>query len=197
MRSFARPFAALALVGIVASACGGATATATPALTSAPAATPDPTSAPAPASTPVPTPTPVPSTDGEGAEYVAGFEVHSGTGGTEVQVGDVTQTRGVLITGRFTMNDPRVSGTGTGLINIDAHGVVGPEWGTTRLENAGGAWEGTVAGASWDNGESSDLSGWLVGSGGYEGYTYYWHIRTSGIYGTVEGIIYPGPPPAP
>jgi len=197
MCSIARSIAALALVGLVASACGGATATVAPQLASAPGATPEPTSMPTPASTAAPTPTPVPSTDGEGAEYVTGTDRHSGTGGTEVQVGDVTQTRNVVITAWFSMNDPRVSGTGTGLVNADIYGTVGPEWGTTRLENAGGAWEGTVTGAAWADTNASDMSGWLVGSGGYEGYTYYWHIRTTGATGVVEGIIYPGPPPAP
>ena len=133
----------------------------------------------------------MPSTDGEGAEYVTGTDTHSGTGGTEKKVGDVTQTRGVVITATIEMNDPRVSGTGTGLVNADFYDHVGPEWGTTRLENAGGAWEGTVTGVAWADGNASDLSGWLVGSGAYEGYTYYWHLRAIGTTGTVDGIIYP------
>lgn len=194
MYPIARPLAALALVGIVASACGGATATPTP----APAA---PTPTPAPVATPAPSPTPRPTTDGRGPEYVTGYDSHSGTGGTEVKVGDVTQVRNVVIAAKLVMNDPRVSGTGTGLVHADKRGTVGPEWGTTRIENAAGAWAGTVTGALWtDPGASqqtSDLSGWLVGSGAYEGYTYYWHLRALGGMGVVDGIIYPGSPPAP
>ena len=93
------------------------------------------------------------------------------------------------------MNDPRVSGLGTGLVNADFYGHVGPEWGTTRLENAGR--EGTVTGVAWADVNASDLSGWLVGSGACEGYMYYWHLRATGTTGKVDGIIYPGRPPAP
>ncbi len=196
MRSTVRFVALPALVAVLAAACGaGATPTPTPVAT--PTVTPVAAATPAPTPTPVPTPTPMPSTDGEGAEYVTGTDTHSGTGGTEKKVGDVTQTRGVVITATIEMNDPRVSGTGTGLVNADFYDHVGPEWGTTRLENAGGAWEGTVTGVAWADGNASDLSGWLVGSGAYEGYTYYWHLRAIGTTGTVDGIIYPGGPPAP
>ena len=197
MYAIARSLASLALVGVVASACGGATVTVGPQLASAPASTPEPTPAPTAAPTPVPAATPVPSTDGQGPEYVTGNDTHSGTGGTEVMVGDVTQVRNAVIAARFAMNDPRASGTGSGLVNLDLRGGVGPEWGTTRLDNAEGSWTGNVTGAAWANGNASDLSGWLVGSGAYEGYTYYWHLRSTDTTGKVDGIIYPGAPPAP
>lgn len=200
MRRIGKLLAGVVVTGALVAGCAAAaTPAAAPTPTSASAATPaaSPTTASAPAKTPVLTPTPVPSTDGRGAEYVTGTDSHTGTGGTEKQVGDVTQTRGIVITAHFDMNDPRVSGTGTGLINVDQYGQVGPEWGTTRLEVGGGAWEGTVTGMSWADGQESDLSGWLVGSGAYKGYTYYWHLRATGTTGKVDGIIYPGPPPAP
>jgi hypothetical protein len=131
------------------------------------------------------------------AVHVTGTDSHSGTGGTEVLVGDVTQVRGAVITAKFRMSDPRVSGNGTGLVSADMYGKVGTEWGTSRIENAAGAWEGIVTGAIWADQNTSDLSGWLVGSGAYKGYTYYWHLRTTGDTGTVDGIIFRGSPPTP
>ena len=32
--------------------------------------------------------------------------------------------------------------------------AVGPAWGTMRIENAGGAWEGTCRGAGWNGGDA-------------------------------------------
>ena len=66
-----------------------------------------------------------------------------------------------------------------------------------RLENANGAWEGTVTGASWNGGYTANDSGWLVGSGAYAGYTYYVHFWGSGYNYLAEGIIFLGSPPAP
>jgi hypothetical protein len=80
---------------------------------------------------------------------------------------------------------------------MERYGIVGPEWGTSRLENAGGAWEGTCTAAAWSDFNASAVSCWLVGSGAYEGYTYYAAISTSGFSAEVEGIIFPGSPPTP
>lgn len=137
------------------------------------------------------------------AVHVTGSETHDGSGGTEVLVGNITQMRGAAITSQQKMSDPRVSGKATGTVNTDmlttdsGRTTVGKEWGTTRIENKGGAWEGTIAGAIWAGGSESDLTGWLVGSGDYEGYTYYWHLRATDSHGDVDGVIYKGPPPSP
>jgi hypothetical protein len=155
---------------------------------------------PAPTASPVlaPTATPTPTTDGVGDEYVNGTGTFSIVdSGTSAQVGDVTQLRGFVATSTDTMNDPRVTGTGTLRLSIDTYSPVGREWGSYRLENAGGAWEGTVTGAAWNRGNASDVSGWLVGSGAYEGYTYFVHTRSSDTSTETEGIIFPGSPPAP
>ena len=108
----------------------------------------------------------------------------------------VTQMRGVVATTVDTMNDPRVTGTGVIHGENDSYGSVGPQWGTYRLENADGAWEGTWTGALWGDGMVSDVTAWLVGSGAYEGYTYYFHARGVTTM-KVEGIVFPGSPPAP
>jgi hypothetical protein len=117
--------------------------------------------------------------------------------GTETKVGNVTQLRGVVLTGPWTMNDPRVNVTGTARLNVDEYDNVCAEWGTMRLENGNGAWEGTVTTAAWNGCTTANDSGWLVGSGGYAGYTYYVHFWGSGYTYLVEGIIFLGSPPAP
>jgi hypothetical protein len=160
--------------------------------------------APLPAVTATPSPanaaatTPAPTTDGAGDERVSGSGTFSIlTSGTSTRVGDVTQIRGFVATATNAMNDPRVTGAGALHLSIDTHGAVGSEWGTYRLVNAGGAWEGEVRGAAWDSGESSDVAGWLVGTGSYEGSTYYIQIRSVGTSTEIDGIVFPGPPPMP
>ena len=118
--------------------------------------------------------------------------------GTETVVGDTTQVRGQTIESDDTLNDPRVTGRGLVTLNADVHENVAASWGTYRLENADGAWEGTFTGGGpWD-GHTTAVSGWLIGSGAYAGYTYYFHVYgPSVLSGTVDGIIFEGSPPAP
>ncbi len=161
---------------------------------------PTPTATVAPAPTATPEPTPLPSTSGTGDQLVAGTEtsVVLATAYTSTKVGDVTQLRGGVITALQTMNDRRVTGDATFTFSVDAYTNVGPEWGTYRLENAGGTWEGPCTGASWDGGNKADGTCWLVGSGSYKGFTYYFH-HTYGLGDdlNVQGIIFPGSPPTP
>jgi hypothetical protein len=188
-----RSCSALALVAILAVGCAG-TGASSPAPTATPtiAATPVPTDAP----TARPTATPIPMTDGKGPEYVIGTSSLTVTKeGTETVVGDVTRFRGQEMTDTGSMNDPRLAGTNQITLNADFYGPVASEWGTSRLENADGAWEGTWAGASWNGGNATSVSGWLVGSGAYAGYTYYFHVHGPSMPFQVEGIIFPGSPP--
>ena len=136
----------LVLVGGLVVACG-ATAPATsqaPTATAAPVVVASaPASAPtaSPAAIAKPTPTPVPPTDGEGPERVTGTQGFSRiVRGTATTVGEAVQLRGNEVDTIDTMNDPRVTGTGTVRGNADLYGSVGPQWGTYRLENADGAW---------------------------------------------------------
>jgi hypothetical protein len=139
-------------------------------------------------------PSPGPVVPGKAA-YVAGTEtVTVTTPGTPTQAGDATRLRGRVVASVDTMDDPRVSGTGTITANFDMYGRVGPQWGTYRLENAGGAWEGKWTGALWEGGNATNVAGWLVGSGAYQGWTYFTHVwGTTNLQ--VEGVIYPGSPP--
>jgi hypothetical protein len=160
----------------------------------APAPVPAPSATPSP--TPEPSPTPADAPDGVGDEPVVGTqEVTVVSTGTTARAGDVAQQRGVVAMTVDTMNDPRVTGTGTIRAANDSYGSVGPQWETYRLENAGGAWEGTCSGALWSGGAGTDSVCWLVGSGGYAGFTYYLHVQGTGVL-EVDGIIFPGSPPA-
>jgi hypothetical protein len=153
---------------------------------------------------PLPTPTgemsaaPSPTGDGTGVAHVTGSGTFSIVSpGTTAEVGDGTQIRGYVATSAVVANDPRATGTGTLHLDIDTHGRVGSEWGTYRLETADGAWEGDLGGGSWSDGNASDVVGYLVGSGDYEGYSLYVDVRSSGSAMELEGIIFPGPPPGP
>jgi hypothetical protein len=135
-------------------------------------------------------------TETAGGFWVTGTTISSVMveAGTRTQVGDVTQTRGETFTDTMAMSDPRVSGTGTGTWNQDGYpGDIGISWGTYRLENEGGAWSGTFTAA---DGTPTVSSGFLVGEGGYEGLTFYWH-QDMGDQVSVVGIIFPGDPPMP
>jgi len=207
LHAIARSLAVLALVGLGVAGCGSVATGGAATSPLAPTATPPtitPTSSPAPTVKPL-TATPRPSTDGAGAEYVTGTEtITVTTGGTEEWVGKVEQIRGRVFASTDTMNDPRVTGTGIVQFSGDLHGTqtngnfegsVVAEWGTYRLENAEGAWEGKWTGANWNSGPTN-VTSWLIGSGAYEGYTYYMHLWGLDPF-NVEGIIFPGSPPAP
>jgi hypothetical protein len=196
MRTPIRSVFAVAAVALLAAACSGAAATGTPVVTVSP------TNAAAPSDSPAATfaliPTPNPTTDGVGPEYVTGVSSLTVTKpGTETVVGDVTQLRGQEMVDSGPMNDPRLVGTSHLTLNADIYGAVGSEWGTTRIENAGGAWEGTWTGAAWNTGSATTVSGWLVGSGAYAGYTYYFHAFGASNPYQMEGIIFKGAPPMP
>jgi hypothetical protein len=116
--------------------------------------------------------------------------------GPTTTVDGIRQMRGLTATTTDTMDDPRVSGNGTIVGNYDMYGDVGTQWGTYRLENADGAWEGTWRGVLWNRGGVTEHTMWLTGSGAYEGLTYYAHVNGSGVI-DVEGVIFPGEAPAP
>jgi hypothetical protein len=74
---------------------------------------------------------------------------------------------------------------------------VGFHWGTLRITNADGAWEGSWSGAYWDGPESeTDNWSWMIGSGAYEGLTLSLHFRGHAIQpADLEGVILAAPPP--
>lgn len=116
--------------------------------------------------------------------------------GATALVDGVLQMRGLTATTIDTMDDPRVSGTGAITGNFDSYGDVMTQWGTYRLENADGAWEGNWRGVLWNRGDVTEHTMWLTGSGAYEGLTYYAHVNGSGVI-DIEGLIFPGIAPAP
>lgn len=211
MRSIVRSLALLVLAGVPAAACGAAATsaptatplpTATP--TAAPTASPTPTSTPTPTARPTPTPTPTPIAYGP-AVVVEGIESCTTSGGTESTDPDgTTHSRGTVLTCTDTSNDPRVSGTVSYTWNYDLWGsgsqFAHVQWGAGRLENAGGAWEGTYTG-SFSSVNGDVLLFWFKGTGGYEGLSYgMWAVlslaEAAWTY-PVRGVIFPGPPPAP
>ena len=65
-------------------------------------------------------------------------------------------------------------------------------WGTARLENAGGAWEGTGSGVySSDRGDI--IAFWYRGTGGYAGLSYF-ELWTGSDPWKIRGQILPGDP---
>jgi hypothetical protein len=96
---------------------------------------------------------------------------------------------------RTEMNDPRVSGDGRFLHHADDYGLVGLEWGTYRVENEDGAWQGPVSG--FYGFYETRTSGWLAGEGAYEGLTYYIEsvIDHSTSMMEINGMVFPGVPP--
>lgn len=202
MRISTRATMSLVLAGAFVAACSGAAAPQAPAadLAAAPAAaTPAPTSTeitPPPAN---PTPTPMPTTDGQGDEVVRGKMVLGALmqNYTITKVGDVEQYRGGEVVLSDTMNDPRVDGTVTFTFSVDLYGVAASEWGTMKVENGNGAWEGPCTGGVWAEGAGIAWSCWLTGSGAYDGYTYYKQTQmdTTDLYAKVIGVVYPGDPP--
>lgn len=157
---------------------------------------------PAPSASPVSLAASTPpdaATDGVGSEVLSGSLTLAMTAPyTESRAAGVTRLRNGVITTTARMSDPRTSGTGTWLVNADRYVVTGPWWGTYRLENAGGAWEGTCSGSLGDAGAGAALSCWLIGSGAYDGYSYYLSAAGSDTGpDDVRGVIVPAAPPEP
>ena len=120
--------------------------------------------------------------------------------GTATLEDGVAHQRGAILVTSEVSSDPRVEGTGTITLNVDAFrgpdGVLGSSqvrYGRMRIENEGGSWEGSFAGRL-SNGRFLQTY-WLRGRDGYDGFTY---VVTAGGDGPVwasEGLIYPGSPP--
>jgi hypothetical protein len=101
-----------------------------------------------------------------------------------------------------TNNDPRIAGIAHYTLDMDRYGTSGTDatqvmWGTIRIENEGGAWEGDYEGVYTS--ESGDVFTVLyTGTGGYEGLSYYqWAVETRGASWPTKGVIFPGTVPVP
>jgi hypothetical protein len=117
---------------------------------------------------------------------------------SQVQVGDVIQMRGVHAAATERIDDPRLSGTATIDGNVDVYGTEAVQWGTFRIENDGGAWEGTYRGVIYGGTQESGTV-WLAGSGDYDGLSCYWTFggSNSDLVLEIEGLLFPGEAPAP
>jgi hypothetical protein len=73
----------------------------------------------------------------------------------------------------------------------------GVQWGTMRLVNEGGVWEGTLSGVAALPEPGDTIVIWYVGAGGYAGLTYFQLITGHAPMWEIHGQIYPGDPPKP
>lgn len=154
-------------------------------------ATPQPSAAASPTTTQSPAQTAVsygPVT------VVAGTETCMvGEGSQTTDAAGIDHFRDVPVRCTDTMNDPRVTGTITGIWNADNWGGANVQWGVVRLQNAGGAWEGRVTGV-WSEDRGDSIVFWWTGTGGYEGLAYFSHASGWAPW-KVEGQVFPGDPP--
>jgi hypothetical protein len=70
------------------------------------------------------------------------------------------------------------------------------QWGTVRLENDGGAWEGRAAGVASCPERGDTFVNWYKGTGGYAGLGYF-ELWTGHEPWKIQGQIFPGDPPTP
>jgi hypothetical protein len=191
--AYFRVISAAALLAVIAPACGGddsTTSTTESAATIAP--TVEPTSTIGAAV----------SYPGQ-ATYVSGtIESFSGEEGTVTDKDDgASQSRDGTLSYTMVANDPRVSGTLTGTWNSDRWGVLEDgalvQWGDVVLTNDGGTWEGSLLGVYSSDYGGDLLTRWTVGTGAYEGFTFFFWLDTShsSDSGPWYGLIYPGDPP--
>ncbi len=67
-------------------------------------------------------------------------------------------------------------------------------WGTWLLTTDDGTWEGDYTGSS-TSAESTVETGWLKGSGAYEGLSASFQVVGGWLEGVVSALIFPGDPP--
>ena len=152
--------------------------------------------------TPEPT---APALAGDVATWVTGLARWDDTVtfDSEVFLEDGTRSsRGAVYRLTLVTGDPRLDGTMTDTAHFDEfgrppdHDPLAVLWGTKRIENADGSWEGPATGATGSDGCWTETV-WLTGDGAYAGLSAYLHIRNcdEDPAGTVEGMIFPGEVP--
>ena len=110
-------------------------------------------------------------TESEGSEYYVG---PVSPGRMWVSEDGVLHIRGAQEAFRDEVSDPRVSGDVLATANVNFQFAAppvmfyGPMWGTFRIDNDGGYWEGSFVGKRTEEGFSY-ISGVLRGHGDYEG----------------------------
>jgi hypothetical protein len=100
-------------------------------------------------------------------------------------------------------NDPRVNGSHIANWNMDVWGDItqstaaGVQWGTVRIENTGGTWEGRFSGVASLPQPGDTIAEWYRGTGDYEGLTYFESVTGVCCTYVIRGQIFPGDPPTP
>jgi hypothetical protein len=100
-----------------------------------------------------------------------------------------------------TTTDPRMTGRYTAAWNVDYWGTPDKQngalvqWGTGRLTNDGGSWDGRAAGV-YSSDEGDTIVWWWTGTGGYAGLAAF-ELVTGTQPWKVQGQIFPGTPPDP
>ena len=182
-RAFAVGLAAIVVVAAIAL---GATLLGRGGTTPAPGGIPAPVATPVSTPTATPTPTPV---------AVTGTGYCGGQGGTETQVGDVEQIRGLVLGCSTTASDPRVSGWTAVHVNIDIHPDQRAElWGTTTITGPDGTWTGPWVGFIEKGYTTHRMASVLRGTGAYAGLQYrYTQTSEDGANTVSSGVIEPIP----
>jgi hypothetical protein len=112
----------------------------------------------------------------------------------------VLEIRGGRLEFESQATDPRVTGpyvVDPLNMDVDPATGVGRMWGTGHVIRDGGAFEGAIWGLHYPVTEEVSGytgSGWLTGSGDFEGLTYFYRGTFDGEQTFVEGIIYEGEP---
>jgi hypothetical protein len=203
----ARLLAGLAVTLLLAGCAAGASPTPLP-------ASPTPTSVPsAPVPAPTPTQTEAPTATATATPTAASYGPVTVVTGTDACPGldpdwkidpdGTTHVRDLAVECIDVTNDPRVTGTATGTWSIDVWGNpnlavgTGVQWGTMRLVNDGGTWEGKLSGVAALPEPGDTIVIWYTGAGGYAGLTYFQLITGHAPAWEIYGQIYPGDPPTP
>jgi hypothetical protein len=138
------------------------------------------------------------------AVYITRISEEPGEGrdSSVVESETLYSSRDGVVTGTAEWSDPRASGTFTSTFNVDVdpdtgHGIM---WSWIRVENDGGTWEGPLSGMEYEppEGDFYTMDGWLIGDGGYAGYTLYVQVdafQGGGPVRTAHGVIFKGQPP--
>lgn len=118
-------------------------------------------------------------------------------GGETTSEDDVERYRGARISCAEQWSDPRVSGAKSVVYNDDCYEGGAPclYWGTQELVGPDGSWNGWVNGTlDPERGAAGYVV--MVGSGGYEGFTFVSHaLGPMGDAPASFGLIYEGGPP--
>lgn len=92
------------------------------------------------------------------------------SGGTDTPIGHTTATRGALLTCTDQAADPRISGTTSLSVDYDtAADGTAVVWGTQRIVNADGTWEGRLLGTVDKGFTTHHVEALLRGTGAYAG----------------------------